>query len=145
MNFSIQEKFNAMEVLFTNVRSFLVHKVKETMNYKEFDLLTIKNNEEELHQLFEEINAKLRDKDDTLNLMKDTHYINLTNQVDKLSKEQICFGKIKAEMNLVTREIKVIVETEKENKTFTYDESMYMDDLSNYMDVINKIALNQGK
>ncbi|MEB9553349.1 hypothetical protein A9489_26990 [Bacillus thuringiensis] len=139
---SNQERFNAMDVIFTKARSFIVNKVKETSTYKEYDLLTIKNNEKELHLLFEEINEQLRNNDNTLELMKNPHYNDLINKADNLSKEQICFGKIKAEMNLVTNEIEVLVETAKENKIFIYDEQRYMDDLVHYMDEINRIAQN---
>ncbi|MGH1047676.1 hypothetical protein [Bacillus mycoides] len=145
MNISNQERFNAMEAIFKNARSFIVNKVKETSTYKEYDLLTIKNNEKELHLLFEEINEQLRNNDNTLELMKNPQYNNLMNKADNLSKEQICFGKIKAGLNLVTKEIKVIVETEKGNKIFIYDEQRYMDDLIDYMDEINKIAHNEWK
>ncbi|QUG82393.1 hypothetical protein [Bacillus nitratireducens] len=143
MSISNQERFNAMDVIFTKARSFVVNKVKETSTYKEYDLLTIKNNEKELNLLFEEINENLRNNDNTLGLMKNPHYNELINKADNLSKEQICFGKIKTKMNLVTKEIEVLVETAKENKTFIYDEQRYMDDLIHYMDEINRIAHNE--
>ncbi|MCU4999524.1 hypothetical protein ACRVZG_18220 [Bacillus tropicus] len=143
MSISNQERFNAIDVIFTKARSFMVNKVKETSTYKEYDLLTIKNNEKELNLLFEEINENLRNNDNTLGLMKNPHYNELINKADNLSKEQICFGKIKAKMNLVTKEIEVLVETAKENKIFIYDEQRYMDDLIHYMDEINRIAHNE--
>ncbi|HDR4735388.1 TPA: hypothetical protein QCR36_000912 [Bacillus cereus] len=142
MSNSIQEKFNVMDVIFEKDRSFIVNKVKETWTYKEYDLLTMKNNEKELDLLLEEINELSRNNDNTSGLMKNPYYNELTSKADNLSKEQICFGKIKVEMNLVTKEIEVLVETTKENKIFIYDEQRYMDDFIGYMDEINRIAQN---
>ncbi|MDH4419953.1 hypothetical protein QEZ44_00570 [Bacillus cereus] len=143
MSSSIQERFNVMDVIFKKDRSFIVNKVKETSTYKEYDLLTMKNNQKELDLLLEEINEQLRNNDNTLGLTKNPYYNELMNKVDNLSEEQICFGKIKVEMNLVTKEIEVLVETAKENKNFIYDEQRYMVDLIDYMDEINRIAQNE--
>ncbi len=143
VSISNQERFNGMDVIFTRGRSFIVNKVKETLTYKEYDLLTIKNNDKELQILLDEIDEQLRNNNNTLELMKNPQYNELRNKAEKLSEEQICFGKIKVEMNLVTKEIEVLVETAKENKTFIYDEQRYMDDLIHYMDEINRIAHNE--
>jgi len=143
LNISNRKRFEAIDTIFTGFTNFfIVNPVKETPIYKEFEILGLKDNTEEIRKITAEIGEILssRSNENFLSGFSSPQYKALSAKVDKLSEEKACFGNVKKEYNILTEEIKVTIETANEVKKFVYGSEDTMDDLLDYMQNLSKVA-----
>ncbi|MGG3045850.1 hypothetical protein ABEO76_22305 [Bacillus anthracis] len=143
MNSLTQKRFEAVDIILTKfTKFFIVNPIKETPIYKEFEIMGFKDNREEISKLAAEMNEILRSRnsEDVLSLLSSPRYIELSNKSQELAEEKICYGNIKKEYNISTKEIHITIETSSEIKKFVYGQEEFMDDLITYMENLIKIA-----
>ncbi|EJS72914.1 hypothetical protein [Bacillus cereus] len=143
MNSINAKRFEAVDTILTGFTNFfIVNSVKETPIYKEFEIVGLKDNSEEISKVAAEVNEYLlsRNNEDIVNVLSNPRYIELSDKGHELSEEKICYGKIKKEYNTLTNEIQITIETSSEIKEFTYGQEEVMKDLMDYMQNLHKIA-----
>lgn len=144
MAISNEIRFETMDFIFTHyIKGFYVERVTTTPIYKEYNLSISKDNQKEMNQLLDEINAMFNndreflDSQGLTSVMESSEYNSLSEKFTELSKETVCVGTIKNYFDLKTKEIKVVIDTKKETKEFVYDEDTLMEDLTTYLDELS--------
>lgn len=143
MNSLTQKRFEAVDIILTKfTKFFIVNPVQETSNCKRFEIMGLKDNREEISKVAAEVNEILRSRnsEDILSVLSSPRYIELSNKSQELAEEKICYGKIKKEYNISTKEIQITIETSSEVKKFVYGQEEVMDDLLDYMENLRKVA-----
>jgi hypothetical protein len=125
----LKEKFEVIDIIFSNYGFFLTELEYETQTMKQFTVKILKDNSKEIEEIGEKVNDLIRNKE--IGEIDHSKLAFYSDQMKSLSEEFEKKAEIKCELQTDIIKIEIIMTNEK--VVFKFKEDDYMDPLIDYL------------